>query len=123
MTENNQEVWRWPNFTVEELGCRHCGTDGCSDEAKDLLQTLRDRVARPLRINSAYRCSIHNLAVGGSKHSRHMYGDAFDIGTAGWTKSEVDLFILSAKHVGFTGFGRYQNFIHIDTGRPREWRG
>jgi len=115
--------WRWPNFTPEELSCRHCGTDGCSDEAKDSLQELRGRVGRPLRINSAYRCSIHNMSVGGSRHSRHMVGDAFDISTAGWTDSERELFILSAKHVGFTGFGRYLTFIHIDTGRAREWEG
>jgi len=113
--------WRWPDFTVEELGCRHCGTDGCSDEAKDALQMLRDRVDRPLRINSAYRCSIHNTAVGGSKHSRHMVGDAFDVSTAGWTKTERRLFMLSAIEVGFKGFGGYDNFIHIDLGRERSW--
>ena len=36
------------------------------------LQYVRDCVAMPITINSAYRCEAHNKAVGGSPNSQHM---------------------------------------------------
>ena len=44
-----------------------------------VLQPLRDEMARPMRINSAYRGPEANAAVGGSKSSQHMSGEAADI--------------------------------------------
>jgi uncharacterized protein YcbK (DUF882 family) len=44
-----------------------------------LLQPLRDLVARPLTINSGYRCLALNTAVGGQPSSQHTKGEAADV--------------------------------------------
>ena len=113
--------WNWPNFTHDEFVCRHCGSDGLKTEAKDKIQELRTRLGRPLRINSAYRCPEHNAAVGGAINSRHKVGDAFDINTQGWTKEDRHELYVIAREIGFTGFGGYSSFIHVDLGIAREW--
>jgi len=45
-----------------------------------LLQDARDRLGRPLIVNSGYRSPGYNSGISGSsKWSRHMYGDAVDL--------------------------------------------
>jgi zinc D-Ala-D-Ala carboxypeptidase len=44
-----------------------------------VLQPLRDAMGQPMRVNSAYRGPAANTAVGGSKTSQHMSGEAADI--------------------------------------------
>lgn len=47
----------------------------------NLLQPLRDKVQRPLVLNSGYRSPAlnKNKAVGGAKDSQHLKGEAADI--------------------------------------------
>ena len=45
----------------------------------ELLQPIRDIVAKPITINSGYRSPAVNAAVGGSHTSAHKYGYAADI--------------------------------------------
>ena len=114
---------RFKNFTEDELACPHCLSRGVTDEAGKLLQTLREELDRPLRINSAYRCPIHNEAVGGVSGSKHLLGTAFDVSTRAkdWTVADKARLYEVAKSVGFKGFGHYRTFLHIDTGPEREW--
>lgn len=108
---------RWPNFTEAEVSCPHCNVCHIDDQALDKLQALRD-VIGPLTINSAFRCQEHNEAVGGASQSRHLFGDAFDISTKNVGK---DRLFAVAVDVGFTGFGFYNSFLHVDTWKPRTW--
>lgn len=114
------EYWRWPNFTPEELACRGTGKLGVDPVALDRLQRLRIRLGAPLILNSAFRSPEHNRAVGGAKASQHLKGRAFDVSM---TNHDPEQFEAAARAVGFTGFGFYQqnDFIHVDTGPPREW--
>lgn len=48
-----------------------------------VLQPLRDGLGRPLRVNSGYRGPSANRAVGGSRASQHLAGEAADIECAG----------------------------------------
>ena len=114
------DVWRWRNFTAQEIACKHCGQVLLNFHAMDCLQALRDRLAAPVRITSGYRCPDHNQSVGGVPLSLHREGRAFDILTA-----DVDALAAIAKLAGFTGFGRYptRGFLHVDTGPAREWAG
>lgn len=48
-----------------------------------VLQPLRDGLGRPLRVNSGYRGPAVNRAVGGSRNSQHLTGEAADIECAG----------------------------------------
>ncbi|NIQ13398.1 MAG: hypothetical protein GTO02_03000 [Candidatus Dadabacteria bacterium] len=42
---------------------------------------ILDALVGPLKVNSAYRSPEHNARVGGTPHSKHVYGKAFDIAT------------------------------------------
>ncbi len=45
---------------------------------KKLLQPLRNRYGKPIRVTSGYRCPELNKLVGGSPNSQHMRGEAAD---------------------------------------------
>ena len=45
----------------------------------NVLQPLRDEWGGPLEINSGYRCSALNEAVGGVGTSQHVKGEAADV--------------------------------------------
>jgi hypothetical protein len=77
-----KHAWRWPNFSPEEIACRGTGKLLVNEPALDKLQALRDRLGKPLIVNSAYRSPEHNRAVGGATRSKHMEGAAFDIAMA-----------------------------------------
>ena len=113
-------VWRWPNFSPEEIACRGDRKIRINEAALDKLQALRDRLSVPLIVNSAYRSTDYNRQVGGAKQSMHLQGAAFDISMANHDPVEFE---TAARAVGFTGFGFYprQNFMHIDIGRERQW--
>lgn len=52
----------------------------------NILDPLREKYGKPIKVNSGYRCEALNKAVGGSKTSQHRYGQAADI--TGGSKSE-----------------------------------
>ncbi|HHN67236.1 MAG TPA: DUF882 domain-containing protein [Thermopetrobacter sp.] len=112
--------WRWKNFTPQEIACRGDGTLLVNAPALDRLQKLRETLGKPMIVHSAYRSPSYNRKVGGVPHSMHLQGAAFDVSMA--NHDPVD-FETAARNAGFTGFGTYprQNFMHIDTGRPRRW--
>lgn len=108
--------WRWPNFSPQEVACRGTGLLMIVPEAMDKLQALRDRLGKPLIVNSAYRSLEHNTRVGGAKNSLHMKALAFDVHMG---NHDPDTYIAAALAVGFKGIGTYpkQNFVHVDV-RP-----
>jgi len=110
---------RWPNFSSAEMACRHCGEGYLWPEFLDRLQGLRREMDAPLIILSGHRCAIHNARVGGAPLSQHLKLAA-DI-----SLRDLNRFQLrdTAKRNGFTGFGYYTTFLHIDLGRPRHWFG
>ena len=112
--------WRWPNFAPAELASRGDGSLVISAAALDRLQWARDRAGRPLVVNSAYRDPIYNALVGGAPLSRHKAGNAFDV-AIGADDRHTLLELLRA--AGFSGFGFYQTFLHVDTWRARQWYG
>lgn len=58
-----------------------------------ILDPLREKYGKPIKINSGYRCEALNKAVGGSKTSQHRYGQAADI-TGGSKEENKKLFDL-----------------------------
>ncbi|MEM6292577.1 MAG: D-Ala-D-Ala carboxypeptidase family metallohydrolase [Myxococcota bacterium] len=68
-----------PNFRLEEVAEAFKGRYGLvQPHAIESLQQLRDDVGA-ITVNSAYRPPEYNASVGGATHSRHMYGDGFDL--------------------------------------------
>lgn len=120
LTPHNYPIWdkkRWPNFSASEFACRHCGEYIHDPVFLDTMQALRHE-AGPLHILSGHRCAIHNAKVGGAPLSQHL-SIAADISL----KNHLDRKRLAqvARDVGFTGFGYYQTFLHVDLGRARHW--
>lgn len=122
-----------PHFKWTELQCRckgrSCGVaEGTKarwiqPEALEKLETLREILNQPLRINSSARCPIHNALCGGSPLSSHrsaptFEAKAFDVALT----MDKDLLIRSAEMAGFMGIGiSYRTFVHVDN-RPRRAR-
>lgn len=108
------------HFSGKELRCR-CG---CSGQAPDpcavadlnlliALEKIRERVGRPVYINSGYRCEKYNQRVGGVKNSYHVRKMAADIWVKDLSPKELanvidDLFPSSC------GIGIYRSFVHFD---------
>lgn len=46
---------------------------------EEVLEPARERLGKPITVNSGFRCPIHNRAVGGVTASQHMRGEAADI--------------------------------------------
>lgn len=112
-------LWRWDDFSPDEpgLACPCCGEFYLDAEAMDGLQAMRTWLGKPLRLNSGHRCRIHNARVGGAPLSQHKKFAA-DINLYGHNRHTV---LDYAKAAGFSGFGFYQTFLHVDRGPSRFW--
>ena len=111
--------WSWPDFTQAEMSCRHCGELFMWPDFMERLQAARNEVGRPFHILSAHRCSLHNARIGGAPLSQHLRLSV-DISLHGHNKRALR---TACRRAGFTGFGFYSTFLHIDLGRPRHWFG
>jgi hypothetical protein len=111
--------WRWPSFSPQEMACRGTGRLMIVPEAMDKLQALRDKLGKPMNVNSAYRSPEHNRAVGGASKSKHMEAIAFDVRM---DNHDPDTYIAAALSVGFNGIGTYpkSNFVHVDARATRK---
>lgn len=109
--------WVWPDFDPNEFACRHCGKVYHWPEFFDKLQNARSYVGKPFVILSGHRCRLHNARVGGAPFSEHLKLAA-DISVVGHNRAQL---LEACRTAGFTGFGFYHTFLHIDLGRPRQW--
>ena len=115
--------WISKNFNLQEFECthpnhRHTLVD---DKLVEKLQRLRDRIGKPLTINSAYRCPERNKQVGGAKNSQHLHGKAADVSLHN-VAMPIEKVKELAIEIGFDGIGLYDTFIHLDTrGYPARW--
>lgn len=108
------------NFKAYEFDCKGancCGSTMIDSKLVEYLQQIREHFGNPVIINSAYRCAIHNRAVGGTSNSYHAKGQAADIRIAGVTPAEIAEY---AESIGIKGIGLYETakdgfFVHIDT--------
>ncbi len=105
------------------LACKGSGTNRIHKSSALALEELtrQYRGGKPFYINSAYRSPAHNARVGGARNSMHMHGRAFDVSRS--TIPDIPKFLELAARNGFVGFGKYNSFIHIDTGSGRTWGG
>lgn len=95
----------------------------------DALHAIGDKLEtrRPFQVISGYRsprtnAMLHERSPGVATNSQHVLGKAIDVRLEG-----VDLSNLraAALAVGAGGVGYYplSNFVHVDTGRVRQWCG
>jgi len=112
-----------PHFAETEFSCRCCGLVRVNPLLVHLLEQLRGQLGgKPVVVSSAYRCAVHNLAVGGAIQSQHLLGNAADIAVAGIAPRAV---AAAAEKLSFAGVGRYSGFTHVDVrvGSKVRWVG
>lgn len=110
--------WPWIYFEAHEVACRHCGRIHIEEDLLDGLQALRVALGAPVKLNSVYRCPIHNALVGGAPMSKHKLGQAADVAVGRHDRARLD---AMAHDAGFQGFGYYRAFLHVDIGPRRTW--
>jgi len=111
------------NFELSEFQCKcGCQTVKLCSTLLDRLQKIRTEAGRPVIINSGYRCSGHNRAVGGASGSQHLEGKAADFRIPGLSIQQQRQ--LAEKYFPDGGVGFYNNFVHVDVrGRKARWSG
>lgn len=110
------------NFYRDEFACNcGCGTDSMSPDFIKKLQVARTLSGISFIINRGASCREHNKAVGGVPDSTHVpenapdnNAHASDIQARSASHKYIILFAL--KDAGFTRFGIYDSFIHVDDG-------
>ena len=87
----------------------------------DLAKSIANRLDVELYINSAYRDTVKNTAVGGARTSAHMSGYALDISWDEFDNAKREEMLRVAIEEGAKGIGIYSTFLHIDIGNKRAW--
>ena len=117
-------------FTMAEFKCK-CGGRYCNGYPAEIdmnmvkiADEIRNRIGKPIHINSGLRCKTHNANVGGVSNSQHLYGTAADLGCPyGCTPAQMAS--IAEDIIGDTGgIGIYSWGIHIDTRSTKSrWNG
>lgn len=112
------------NFSISEFECKGGNCKMSADVKNNVLklaeqlQILRDKVKKPIKINSGYRCQDYNdNVIKGAKHSQHKLGKAADIVINGMMPNEVYKLVCEMVESGelkFGGIGKYNLFTHVD---------
>jgi len=61
--------------------------------ANNVFEPARNHFGKPIRVSSFFRCRELNKAIGGSKSSQHVHGEAIDMVAIGFTNKELFDFI------------------------------
>ncbi|MFE4455234.1 D-Ala-D-Ala carboxypeptidase family metallohydrolase [Streptomyces sp. NPDC056796] len=88
------------------------------------LEALRHALGdQPLRVTSGFRSTSCNSAVGGATNSRHLYGDAVDLGAGPHSLCTI---AQQARNHGFNGilgpgYPGHGDHIHVNQGPNHFW--
>ena len=87
--------------------------------AENLFEPLREWVGGPIKINSFFRGEPVNTAIGGSKYSQHMKGQAMDIDDTFGHKTNAEMYHYIKDNLDFDqmiwefGTDKNPNWLHI----------
>ena len=117
-------------FNENGARCRECRLkqpanklpDGVEENLQALveqvLDPVRERYGKPIKVNSGFRCLVHNKTVGGVPNSQHMKGEAADIIPVSSekikVKSELERLVKIIEELGkFDQLIIYPRFVHV----------
>lgn len=103
-------------LSAKEVKC-HCSDPSCDHTiiCHPLIKAyeeLRTVWAKPIYINSGYRCQKHNEEVGGVAGSSHVKGLALDLSVGGMHDLDRQRFINLCKTI-FSFVKEYPTWIHV----------
>ena len=96
--------------------------------AEAVFEPLRKWVGGPIKINSFFRGEPVNTAIGGSKYSQHMKGQAMDIDDTFGHKTNAEMYHYIKDNLDFDqliwefGDDKNPNWIHVSYVTHRENR-
>ena len=96
--------------------------------AENLFEPLREWVGGPIKINSFFRGEPVNTAIGGSKYSQHMKGQAIDIDDTFRHKTNAEMYHYIKDNLDFDqliwefGDDNNPNWVHVSYVTHRENR-
>ena len=102
------------NFKASEFACPCCGKNLMSQQFVDLLQTIRDKLNLPMKINSGFRCEKQNKKDGGAVNSAHLKGLAADIDCKKTNSGYRFLLVSLAMQAGIKRIGIKSGCVHLD---------
>lgn len=112
------EFWGWPNFTPDELRCKHTGLLVVVPAFMDKAQRFRTALGFAFPTSSYYRHPTHPAERQKARPGAHSYGRAMDIRVG---RIEALTIVERARAFGFTGIGVSQpagsggpRFVHLD---------
>ena len=92
----------------------------CMEEvAENVFEPLREWVGGPIKINSFFRGEPVNTAIGGSRKSQHMKGQAIDIDDTFGHKTNAEMYHYVKDNLDFDqliwefGTDKNPNWLHI----------
>ena len=117
-------------FNENGARCRECRLkqpanklpDGVEENLQALvdnvLDPVRERYGKPIKVNSGFRCLVHNKTVGGVPNSQHVKGEAADIIPVSSekikVKSELERLVKIIEELGkFDQLIIYPTFVHV----------
>ena len=103
-------------FKDTDFACKCCGLEVCTDDLKQLVDSIREELGLPLIVSSGFRCSKHNKEVGGVANSFHTKGLACDLRLTAKDNTKANLAKLQAiaRKLCTGGVGLYDSFVHVD---------
>ena len=96
--------------------------------AEKVFEPLRKYVGGPIKINSFFRCSKLNTAIGGSRKSQHMKGQAIDIDDTFGVVANSDMYSYIKNNLDFDqliwefGDDDNPNWLHVSYVSPEKNR-
>ena len=109
-TAERRDLDNTPN--KEQLKCM-------KEVAENLFEPLRKWVGGPIKINSFFRGEPVNTAIGGSRKSQHMKGQAIDIDDTFGHKTNAEMYHYIKDNLDFDqmiwefGTDKNPNWVHI----------
>ena len=76
---------------------------------ESVLDPAREKLGKPIKVLSGYRCPLKNKAVGGVENSQHLKGEAADISCA----DNAKLALILVKNGNYDQIILYPTFIHV----------
>jgi len=113
-------------FRVNGARCKECPLKQPADKlpdgveanldalAEQVLEPARQRLGKPIMVNSGFRCQVHNAAVGGASSSQHMRGEAADVRSvqgSGFTVQDLARVIVANGR--WDQMILYPTFVHV----------
>ena len=96
--------------------------------AEEIFEPLRAYVGGPIKVNSFFRCLELNTAIGGSKSSQHMKGQAMDLDDTFGRCTNAEMYEFIKEHLDFDQliweFGDDDNpaWVHVSYVSPEKNR-